>query len=503
MKKILLLLLVCVLGNVLAGQGSLVMNPMNGQDNMVRYDAYSGFHVSCSQQGSGDVHFALTDFNMLIDVWVATGLKVNDFEIIDRLVFFCGENSVGSTGFLGWFDIDSLFYYGGNAHIDLSLSSLGLISLDNIELYHDQGGSIHVAGYGKAPFIPAPTPPASCYPPCLYLAFEAVGSLSAGMQYRVLELQEHACFSEVVDMAVTENYVVYLERIRSHCYNHYGIGVMLQPFPKYYMFPTPPYPFFYFQTTDNHAAPAGSATFVVPYEDDPCSVPPRITHTIEDEVAVCSYRRDFDFTTWSQDETQSCGGDLFFASTPTNLAIRTYDFGPLLTNNPVPMTNAFITPLTPGDGKSIDGFRYDNQKGYFVALHRHETSSGVLEHAVTSVNYTTGLLPAMAYSYYQTTFNTKDHWIPCSLCLTIPDEYTVGGFFKYSGNNEYIFWHDFIVNPVTGNCDAVIKSPMKSIPTMVAKEEINPNVPTSWNPLNFEDVIPTDRVDSQCSIICN
>ena len=100
------------------GQGVLREAPIDGFENIMRYDFTSGNHIVYSHPGDGtDVHFAMTDMNFIIDVFVATGLTVKDFEIIDRLVFFCGSTSAGS-GFLGWFDIDSLFYLGGSAHID-------------------------------------------------------------------------------------------------------------------------------------------------------------------------------------------------------------------------------------------------------------------------------------------------------------------------------------------------------------------------------------------------
>lgn len=504
MKKTLLFLLVCVLCNALMGQSRLVMNPMNGHGNMVRYDSFSGFHISCSQPaGSGDVHFALTDLNMHIDVFVASGLTVKDFEIIDRLVFFCGEKFGGGAGFLGWFNIDSLFYSGGNAHVDLTLSSLGLISLDNIELYHDQDGSIHVAGYGKEPNPYTPPAPGVSVCPNIYLAFEAVGSLTAGMQYRVLELDRSGCSSEIVDMTVTDNYVVYLEWSRSEeCFYQYGMGILLQPFPKYNMFASIPNPYFYFETTDDHIGYAGTSWFVLPYQADPYSVPPRITHTIENEVAVCSYRRDFDYLTWFGNPTSPCGGTMFYDNTPTCLAIRTYNLSPLLTNNPVPMTNASIAPMTPGDVKSIDGFRYDEQKAHFVVLHRHMNLSGVDEHAVTTIDYSSGVLPASVSSYYQTYFNTINQWLPCSLCLTTENEYTVGGYIIAIGNNEYIYWHDNIVSPATGACDALIVYPMSPIPTMVAKDELNYNSPTLWTPLVFSDIIKKERKDTSCIIMC-
>ena len=506
MKKTGLLLLVCLMCNALAGQGRLVMNPMDGKDNMVRYDPYSGFHISCSQPGTnGDVHFALTDLNMHIDVFVATDLIVRDFEIIDRLVFFCGERAGTGSGFLGWFDIDSLFYLNGNAHVDLTLSLLGLISLDNIELYHDQGGSIHVVGYGKMDCPWTPTPPDGCAPPYLYLAFEAVGTLATGMQYRVLELQDHACYSEVVDMAVTDNYVVYLERNRSQeCHYHYGFGITLQPFPKFYMFPSPPYPYFYFETTTCTTlyVPGTIHAYVVPFNDDPYLVAPKITHTTEDEVAVCSYRRDFDYNTWLGDTTLPCGGWMYYSSAPTSLAIRTYDFSPLLINNPVPMTNAASAPMTPGDVEGIDGFRYDSQKMHFVVLHRQKNSTSVYEHAVTTIDYSSAVLPTIVNSYYQTALNTITQWLPCSLCLTAQNEYTVGGYYKASGSYEYIYWHDDIVNPATGMCDVKVAYSMKPLPTMVAKNEENYNTPTAWSPLVFLNVIPMDRVESFCTIIC-
>ena len=56
MKKTLLFLLVCLTCNIMTGQGSLVMSPLDGTDNIVRFESTSGFHISCSQQG-GDVHF--------------------------------------------------------------------------------------------------------------------------------------------------------------------------------------------------------------------------------------------------------------------------------------------------------------------------------------------------------------------------------------------------------------------------------------------------------------
>ena len=158
--------------------------------------------------------------------------------------------------------------------------------------------------------------------------------------------------------------------------------------------------------------------------------------------------------------------------------------------------------MTPGDVKSIDGFRYDKQKAHFVVLHRHMNLSGVDEHAVTTIDYSSGILPASVSSYYQTYFNTINQWLPCSLCLTTENEYTVGGYIIAIGNNEYIYWHDNIVSPATGACDALIVYPMSPIPTMVAKDELNYHSPTLWIPLVFSDIIKKERKDTSCIIMC-
>ena len=188
--------------------------------------------------------------------------------------------------------------------------------------------------------------------------------------------------------------------------------------------------------------------------------------------------------------------------TPTCLAIRTYDLSPLLTNNPVPMTNASIAPMTPGDVKSIDGFRYDEQKAHFVVLHRHMNLSGLYEHAVTTIDYSSGILPASVSSYYQMAFNTINQWLPCSLCLTTENEYTVGGYIDASSNEEYIYWHDYIVGAATSVCEALIVYPMSPIPTMVAKDELNYHSPTSWSPSVFSDIAKTEMGESFCIITC-
>lgn len=500
MKKTILLLTLFLIYNASWGQGISILyqSPIQGHDNIIKFDYASTFHISCTQRSLFDVHFIFTDLNQIIDILVAKNIRVKDFEIIDRYVFFCGDN-YGGSGILGWFDIDSLLYFGGSAHIDNTLSALGLESLDNIELYHGQGNSIHIAGYGSAP-IPSSYPPSYCT--CKNIAFEAVGHPTTGMQYRTLDLAKDGCVNNIVDMTVTDNFVVYLEWFRStECCENFGIGVCLQPFLKNNMFASSPFPYYYYETTSHQTAYAlDGSPYVIPENDDPCTTPPQITTTFEDEVAVISYRRDFDIITWPRDPNLDCGGCSNRSN--TYLAFRTYDLSPMLYNNPVPMTAASSAQLSyPGEVSSIDGFEFDATTEHFVVLHRHETSFGIMEHAITTIDYSTHTPPPLISSYYQTAVDTRTQWKPNSLCLTFANEYTVGGEYLVT-NHEYMFWHDAIVAPNVGICDMQINHMMKPIPTMVAKPEYNTNLPTSWTLLLFVCEPQADPIFEQCVSFC-
>ena len=223
----------CLLCGMTYGQtGTLYRVPFGGVDNIVRYEPVSGWYVAYSRVAGNENHFSLTGLNTLLDVKVADGLKVTDFEILDGLVFFCGENGSGS-GFLGWFDINNLFYGGVPAYIDHTLSALGLLTLDNIEVFRNPStGNIHVVGYG----VHAPM---TFYKD--YRAIEAVGLPTTGMQYRTLDLQSTWHYGDLSDIVVTDNFVVYLSSIRSNglylpVAANIGVGIYLQPFPKYDMF---------------------------------------------------------------------------------------------------------------------------------------------------------------------------------------------------------------------------------------------------------------------------
>ena len=291
---LLFLLLSCGIAH---GQtGILYKVPLLGRSQIVRYYPGSGKHIVYSESMAGDNMFSITDMTTLTNVMIGNGLKITDFEIIDDLVFFCGES--GGSGILGWFDINSLFYAGGSAYIDQTLSSLGLLTLDNIVVYHDTTGTIHIAGYGVHSYVGPNFK--------LYQAFETVGDPATGMQYRTLDLWSTGLYGDISDVVVTDNLVVYLQPDRKQvCKPYVGIGVMLQPFPKYDMFGTPPFYYHFFQMSYiAHKYDAFGNSYVVPINSDPYNyypndgINPKMVHSSGDNIAVCTYRYDLDDNAW-------------------------------------------------------------------------------------------------------------------------------------------------------------------------------------------------------------
>ena len=493
MKKILIqtiFLSFCLLSGVTYGQsGTLYLASAMGVDNIVRYDPTTGKHVIYSTVTGSENHFSLTDMNILIDVKVADNLKVRDFEIIDGLVFFCGESS-GGSGFLGWFDINDLFYAGGTAQIDQTLSALGLLTLDNIEVYHDTTGAIRIAGYGVYSYYALNV--------TLYRAFEAVGTPVAGMQYRTMDLWCAGPFADIADLTVTDNFVVYLSRERNQlCVPNLGIGISLHPLPKYDMFGTLPYYYHSFQFTS--ISPLFSYGYVVPINDDPYhEVMPKIVHSTGDEVAVCTYRKDLDESGLIPPLPPCVSA----YTPPINAYITLYEFDltalvPSI-NNVVPMTSRAIAQLNNDIVISLDGLVYESQTHRYIILHRHETSVGVDEHAVTTANYLSGV-PTFFESSYQTTFNTSSMWMPTNICVDGYLNYTVVGYDMVS--MEYIFWRNSAAT-VAGNCDRMVQYPVVSLPLEDEKCYACNVKPTTWTPLLFYG-LGNERAEYPCIKICD
>ena len=489
-KKIIIICFCLLYGMAYGQTGTLYRVPMQGMNNIVRYDQTTGEHVAYSKSLAGDNTFALTDMNTLKRVTIGNGLNVTDFEIIDGLVFFCGENGSGS-GFLGWFDINDLFYLGGTTHIDQSLSALGLLTLDNIEVYYDTTGAIRIAGYGMHLDLGSFSH--------LYRAFEAVGSPTTGMQYRTMDLWSLGQYGDISDVVVTDNFVVYLASDRNQaCTTHVGIGIFLQPFPKYDMFGTAPFYYHFFQLS--YMAP-NHPGYVLPINNDPYNnytngvVYPKMVHSVGDEIAVCTYRKDLDVSAWYY--YYPCGDPL--SEMATYITHYGFDLSALVpsTNNFIQMTSNAIAQLYNGDVLTLDGYEYDPQTKRYAILHRHESSAGVVEHAVTTFNFYSGV-PSFVESSYQTAFNTIVHWLPQSMCMDGAVYYTVMGYDLAS--SDYILWRNSVA-PTVHICDRVVHYPVTPMSLVPGKYYENGAKPTGWMPLLFitknqfeEYVLPCEKI---------
>lgn len=469
------------------GTGTLYTALPSGLQSIVRHDQTTGKYISCSALPGYVVHFFQTDMNLFIDVKVAENVVIKDFEIIGRYVFFCGNDGSGS-GMIGWFHIDSLFSMNVPVHIDRTLVNLGLVSLDNIEVYLKDAKTYCVAGYG----------PESGGG---YLAFEAIGDPLTSMSYRTLLLKYENNSYQIVDMTVTDNYVVYLGEVRSSfCDPHYGYGITLYPFPKSDMFSLPLLADYFFHTTT--LTSLGSRIY--PENMEPYWYSnPKIVTVENDKVAVCAHRRDIDFMSCAEGflpGTVPCLCD-YEVRTNTYLALRTYDLSPLSSSQPIAMLSADAAELYPGEATMINDFKYSKKTGTFVALHYHQPSACVYDYAVTTFDYSSGSAPAYAISEYQQTYNTINIWHPTSLCLDYGYQYTISGFDCASWN--YYFWQNYLPVSTSNVCVTTVGNPIIELPLMPHKEGYNPNMPSSWLPLVFST--PEDRIvtKGECTAVCN
>lgn len=462
--------------------GELYNTPnVQGVMNVVRYSPTENAYVNASLDPGLGFNLSLMDLNNIVDLFFSDSYEVRDMEIVDDTVFFCGRDLVNTSGFIGWFSIQELFHTipTGAIHIDNSLSVLGLQTLDNIEVYRDQGRKLHVAGYGFHN-IGAYT----------YKAFEAVGSPATVMQYRVADLYSCDINSQIRDMAVTDHFVVYLQCDRNQlCYPYYGIGIDFEVFPRYDMFMAPTFSLGEFQTIDVHYEHINGCPYVLRDNSDPHDLEAKMVHVGGDVVAVCSYREDIKYINSLFPQYPDCVDCPPHEIKTKYLVHRLYDITPLLTNNLVVMTSALEAPL-PGGVSDIVDFVYDKQKGQYVVLHELETSPGVWERAFTTIDFSSGT-PTYITADYQTTASTATVWRPESLCLSGGGGYFVSGF-EIVPHTHYC-WKSH-VNSVDGNCDVHIQYPMVAIPTMEAKSDPAPMNASSWLPLAFGEISSPVRI---------
>ena len=469
-KRIVLLVFSCMLCGIAYGQGTgyLYENPLNAKDAIIRYDPGTNLYVTNSWPYSYEIHFALTDIhNWMKDAHVSDGHHVKDFEVIDGYVFFCGTTSGGTTGFLGWFDINDVFYNNGSIKIDQTLNVYGIYSLENIEVYHDLSGTIHIAGYGT-----------SSTPACTssYKAFEAVGSPVSGMQYRVADLM---CGTSMEDMVVTDDYVVYVSASRVPGY--YGLGVYMEPFPKYNMFATNLHSNFFFQHTG--FIPVYCMSDYHPTVSDPQSVL-KATYIDSNKIAVITHR----------DVYSHCPPPRITVS--SSLALRTYDVSPLSLSNPIVMTSNAVVQLPYVSTCGIIGFEYDRPTKHYVALFSHLRTASITDYAIATFDYSSGVPPAVIVADYQMAYT---NWIPNGLKLDNSSKYAVCA---YESNNRYFLWHnDIYATP--GACNFKETYNVFTQPVEIHKEDTVASNATLWKELVFNSERPADVVGEINNLNCH
>ena len=438
---------------------------------MIRDYNNSGKYITYSWGGGGtENHFAITDIHSnMIDAHVASGYFVQDFEILGDYVFFCGNNASGS-GFLGWFDINNVFYGAGlpsGAQIDETLSMYGIEWLDNIEVYYDKFGRIHIAGVGQKTVSGT----------IFYKAFEAVGYTPNTMQYRVADL---CGLGSMPRLTVTDDFVVYVTGEKIVCGT--GIGFMLEPFPKNDMFALPTHPTYLFQTvvTGLSLPP----TVYDPYLNI------AITSKDSNTIAVCNYR---------------CGlypypappGCVYGIDNNFVLILREYDLAPLLSANPIQMISANDVKLPLGVNE-IRRLAYEPLTKHYVILFNNEVASGAFEDGVMTIDYSSGSSPTVAQTTYQQAIPSG---LLRDMCLDGSSRYTASGF-DLSSYYNYFFWQDDIISNAY-NCANYINYIVIKDDTVVHKEYEELSNVVGWIALNFiPNIAPVIQGDNN-SLICN
>lgn len=453
MKKLLLKLLLVVpifAAGITMGQGvpNVYQCPfVNGNQCKVEYDMAHGAHIMYSYPYGGQNHFSLTDVtSTTTDVRLLTSYYINDFEIFEDYVIFCGH-TFANEGLIGWFKINDFFTGLQSAFVDHTLTVLGLSDLADIEVYRDVNNYVHIAGVGSSSSSPLPH----------NIGFEAFGTFPMGMKYRVASF-----YTDVYDLTVTDNYVVYVG-------NYDSTGVTLYSFPKNDIFSPGLHPSVCFPVS------------IIPQVIEPISPENlRIVHTIQDSVATISYRVEV-----------SSMIPIVVAS--QNMVLRTYDVG--VTN--IQMVDAYKMTL-PGhsysDWGEVAEFKYDKALRTYYALYKMHWSPSSSVDVVAEFDLSSGT-PTSIHNYYSPLPNTN----MTGFCLKNSPYYTVCGFdtpnyFSYYWQGE----HGSIIN----NCVMEELMPSTMLPNVVEKSITNVHSITSFVPLNFSAVPREPQAGYGNGLIC-
>lgn len=483
--------------SVVQGQGGTLRSSTaaNGFSNIVRYCSSRGSYVNASMNPMGvGFQFSLTDLAQLIDAQFPNDdYVVLDMELLDEMVFFCGFDRVLNSGLLGWFNIEGLFYGSEPIHIDNSLLNMGLLRLENIEVFRGEGSEVHVVGYGVcADSINRLSRP---YPihEYWYLAFEAVGFPNGVMNYRIADLRWGGLITYIRDVKVTDNYVVFLECDgNQYCKPNHGVGIDLYAFPKYDMFSSLNCYLQQFQTIEDSMAYRPGCTYVLRTSSDPDSCNAKMVSIGRDKLAVCSHRVRLDYNYLPPSGCDSC---TYEERHDCYIVHRVYDLSPLLVNNPAITMSATTAKLPSVNGQVVRINGFVNEGERYAVLHEFERG-GTYESAVTMMDFTGGT-PATITSNYQTI--PTSNWTTDNLCANGAGSYLVSG--ASSGTLNHYFMESPFVN-TGGGCSVQDVFNTVPLPIVEAKSNTCSLDASGWVQLEFMEHFPADLPEEEMSTIC-
>jgi len=370
--------------------------PEKPGSSLIRYNPTTGHHVTFSGNGTGELHFTTSNLlSTTVDVAIPIHCSINDFDILDNYVFFCGK-SEGGNGLFGWFKIGGDEANASDVYIDTSLNGLAIDELIDIEAYY-LWGNLNIAGYGIE------------------------NHPSGAIRYKYINiygtpgLWMTACSGDlpltITDMDVTETKAVYVGYLPS--------GEMaLVPFTKNPFGGTGKFYTFHLSSTNS----------TEPYDPTPLTL--KVAHTYYDNFVTIAY----------QEETYA------YAAPNYHLTVREYK-----ASNYIPMLRAFRMQC-PQPFNQIKECQYDSigENLYILNSSSAIPSSPNSLEGVSKIN-----LSAFPTNLIETDL-VLSNLSPMSLTLPSSGHYTVCG--HNTANGSSFVWQDEYYSVTQQPCtDKVIR----------------------------------------------
>lgn len=446
-KLLFILLLSSIFDTTIYAQNAVYEVPITSMQSIVRNYRPDQQWVIFNIDLNWGKQFMLTDLTSTQVVALPYDYRVLDFEIYNDFVIFCGVYR-GVQGFLGWFNIQDLFYGGGAFHIDeTTLIQEQFLSLENIEVY-GESADVYVVGYGKDLNTSS------------YIAFEAKGATLNNLSYRAKPL---VCDEIVNDIAVTDKYVVIASTMINHNYQvNTPCGVCLDVYPKTNVLGLAVDQQYLFQT---HIA-TGPLSPTSPTGSEPYNNQLLITHKRGDLIAMASYNK-----------TRIPSEESFWIKT---IDISSGSF----------VGNFLSTPMDISSAE-LRGFHYNSLAQSYVSLHHNVAYAGNPFEMVIPTSST--LVPPFAingdgYGRGVELYNL-DIDGPSKYLAIGWDQQHVMNLFRGSITNV-----QNCANNISYRCEEI--NPISNKPPL-CRAKASP-----WYPMKMLDVFPEPKMHLSNQIIC-